>query len=419
MPDQTGGAAAPAAKSVYIHVGAPTAGGGYLQRALWHNRRALAEAGVCYPLHAPLEHFAATMDLRRMTWGGHRDPQWDGTWDRIADRIRDWDGPTAVLSQELLGGATENQVKAAVASLEPADVHIVFVTRDLSWQLVLDWQEQIKHSHTIEFGRFVDDLVARGIDAAEPFGPMFWGLHDVERVLGGWATAVPPQRCHVLTLPPPGHRADLVWSRFWAAIGIEPPAGCDIGTFGDDPPLGVVEAALLRKLNERAVPALGADYEAVVREHVVDTLLVDRMLGTGDAAEPRDTAAGGRRPAPMALPARHQEWAGRRAAELVAAVRAAGYRVTGDLAELLPVRPRGAAPQPEDVPDAALTEAAVGVLTGLLRRLADDHDRAGLMHLQDELALVRENTERLLRAANPPSSALRRAVRRSGEGPAG
>ncbi|MCP9950789.1 hypothetical protein LUX33_21835 [Actinomadura madurae] len=181
----------PAGKSVYLHVGAPTAGAAFLHRVLWANRRRLGDAGVCYPVAGPQEHFAAVMDLREMSWGGHRDPSWDGAWDRMARRARDWDGPTVVFSQTLLGGATEQQARRAVEALEPSEVHVVFATRDLGWQLILDWQEQIRHAHTITFERFVDDLVARGIDAPEPYGEMFWGLHDAVRVLRAWE---PPSR---------------------------------------------------------------------------------------------------------------------------------------------------------------------------------------------------------------------------------
>ncbi len=86
-------------KSVYLHVGAPTAGSGFLQRTLWANRGRLGDAGVCYPLAGPKEHFGAVMDLREMSWGGRRDPAWEGAWERVARRVREWDGPTALFSQ--------------------------------------------------------------------------------------------------------------------------------------------------------------------------------------------------------------------------------------------------------------------------------------------------------------------------------
>lgn len=384
-------------KSVYLHVGAPTAGTAYLHRVLWDNRRRLADAGVCYPVAGPQEHFGAVMDLREMSWGGRRDPAWDGAWTRVAERARDWDGPAVVFSQGLLAGATEEQVKRAVAALEPADVHVVFATRGLGWQLVLDWQEQIRHAHTVPFGRFADDLVALGIEAPEPYGAMFWGLHDPVRVLAAWESAVPKERIHVLTLPAPGGGSAVLWDRFRAATGIG--AGvCDTGGIPADEPLTAVEAELLRRLNERIGPALGEDYERVVRAYFLGE------NGAGGAAADR---------APMGLPARHAEWAAVRTRETAASLRASGYDVVGDLAELTDAPAPATGLVPDEVPDELIATASVEVVAHLMEELSMTRERVGLAHLHGELAGIRENVRELMEAAADPSPALRRAVRRA------
>ncbi|WP_433476618.1 hypothetical protein ACQPZP_05950 [Spirillospora sp. CA-142024] len=385
-------------KSVYLHVGAPAAEAAFLHRALWLNRRRLGDAGVCYPIAGPQEHFAAVMDLREMSWGGHRDPNWDGAWDRMARRARDWDGPTVVFSQALLGGATEQQVRRAVEALEPADVHVVYATRDLGWQLILDWQEQIRHTHTITFERFVDDLVARGIDAPEPYGEMFWGLHDPVRVLGTWERAVPKERVHVLTLPAPGDRPGLLWERFRTLIGVDDGV-CDLGGIAGDEPMPAIEAELLRRLNERIGPALGGDYERMVHEHLVGQGLTSGTAGTGRTR--------------MGLPARHADWAAERTRELAGSLRASGYDVAGDLDELTTSRAPEAAMLPGDVPEELVATASVGVVAHLLEELALAHERVGLAHLNSEMEGVRENLERLMDAAASPSPALQRAARRA------
>ncbi|RSN60249.1 hypothetical protein DMH08_21135 [Actinomadura sp. WAC 06369] len=391
-------------KAVYLHVGAPTAGAAFLHRALWANRRRLADAGVGHPVTGPNEHFGAVMDLREMSWGGHRDPAWDGAWDRMAKRARDWDGPTVVFSHGLLGGATAAQARHAVATLAPADVHVVFATRDLGWQLIYDWQEQIRHNHAITFERFVDDLVEFGIDAPEPFGPMFWGLHDPVRVLKTWESAVPKERVHVLTLPAPGSGPDVLWDRFCALTGIDP-AGCDVGGLADEEPLSAVEAELLRRLNGRLGTALGGDYERIVRDH---------LIGSGLAA---GTAAADR--APMGLPPRHADWAADRTRAIAAELREAGYGVVGDLEELTTSRTPTGGMLPGDVPDELIAAASIGVSAHLLERLNAVHDRIGIAHLHGQLADVRENLDRLLQAAAAPSPALQRAARRAAGRPAG
>lgn len=391
-------------KSVYLHVGAPTAEADFLHRALWSNRRRLGDAGVCYPVTGPQEHFAAVMDLREMSWGGHRDPDWDGAWDRVVERARDWDGPAVVFSQPLLGGATEQQVKRAVSALEPAEVHVVLATRDLGWQLILDWQEQIRHAHTITFERFVDDLVALGIHAPEPYGEMFWGLHDPVRVLRAWGSAVPRERVHVLTLPPPGGRAGLMWERFSALVGVEDGV-CDLGGIPGDEPLSAVEAELLRRLNERIGTTLGGDYEHMVQDH---------LLGRGAAGSGGSTRlADGTDRTRMGLPARHAEWAAHRTRELAESLRASGYDVAGDLDELTTSRVPEAAMLPGDVPEELVATASVGVAAHLLEELSLARERVGLAHLQSEMAGVRENLERLMETAASPSPSLQRAARRA------
>ncbi|MFD0691532.1 hypothetical protein [Actinomadura fibrosa] len=387
-----------APSTVYLHVGAPTAGADLLRGALWANRRRLADAGVRYPLAEPLEHFGVAMDLREMSWGGRRDPEWDGAFERVARRAREWDGRAVVLSEPLLGGVTPAQAERAAAALEPAEVHVVYATRDLGWQLVLDWQEQIRHAHTITFERFVDDLVARGIDAPEPYGEMFWGLHDPVRVLRTWESVVPPDRVHVLTVPPPGERPGLLWDRFCAVTGIDA-ASCDLGGIAEDEPLSAVEAELLRRLNVKIAPLLGDAYERAVREHLLAPGLA---AGTGDAGR-----------AAMGLPSRHAGWAAERTRELAASLRASGYRVAGDLAELTTPRRPKAVLLPGDVPEELVATASVGVAARLLAEVAKAHDRIGLAHLQDELSGVRENLERLLDTAADPSPALHRAARRA------
>ncbi|MFA1537713.1 hypothetical protein [Actinomadura monticuli] len=382
-------------KAVYLHVGAPTAGTAFLHRVLWDNRRRLADAGVCYPIAGPQEHFGAVMDLREMSWGGRRDPSWDGAWRRMAERALDWDGPTVVFSQGLLGGATEQQVKRAVAALEPAEVHVVFATRDLGWQLILDWQEQIRHAHMIPFERFVDDLVRLGIKAPEPYGEMFWGLHDPVRVLAAWESAVPQERVHVLTVPGPGGEAGVLWDRFRDLTGIG--AGvCDIGGIPADEPLTAVDAELLRRLNERIGPALGEDYEHAVREH---------LLGHG--------RTGGAARARMVLPARHAQWAAARTRETVASLRASGYHVAGDLAELAASPDPAPGLLPGEVPDELIATVSVEVVAHLLEELTMARERIGLAHLHSELADVRENLRELIEAAADPSPALQRAARRA------
>ncbi len=335
-------------KRVVLHIGAPKSGSTFLQQVLWHNREALGANGVGYPLEDPEEHFAATMDLRQMTWGGRRDPAWGGAWDRVAARAREWSGHTVVVSNELLGGANPAQIIRAIESVEPAEIHVVFTARDLARQLPSDWQEQVKHAHAISFDEFVDDLVANGLNARAPFGPMFWGLHDPVYVLKPWSTAVGARHVHVVTAPQRGASRDVLWRRFASVLGVEPGV-CDLDVARVNPSLGAIEAELLRRTNERADRTQPRNYREELRGELIERVL----RGRPD-------------PAPIALPQRHLDWLDKRSRDLVADLRDAGYVTVGDLSDLEPATARPNALEPGRVGDGELLDAALDALAGLL-----------------------------------------------------
>ena len=338
---------------VFVHVGAPKTGTTFLQEVLWKNRKALGNAGVCYPLQRPGEHFAATMDLRQMAWAGERNPEWAGAWERLAARVRAWDGPTALISNELLGGASIEQVATAVESLAPAQVHVVFTARDLARQLPSDWQEQLKHRREISLEEFVTDCVEEGSQGR--FGEAFWRLHDVLTVLARWGGLLPAANVHVVTVPRPGAPAGLLWERFAGVLGLDA-AGFDSQVVRSNTSLGVVECELLRRVNRGLKGRLAPrHYDPVIRVHLAESVLA----GLDDSR-------------PL-LPQRRYAWAVEHSAQVVAGIRAAGYHVAGDLDELMP-SPRDAR-DPVQVSDDALLQSAVAAVAGLLVELEPIRER--------------------------------------------
>jgi hypothetical protein len=347
-----------ATQSAVLHVGAPKTGSTFLQQVLWHNREVLASAGVGYPLEEEREHFAATMDLREMTWGGSRDPAWDGAWERIATRMRDWPGHTAVFSNELLGGATHEQIFRAVRSVSPAEVEVVFTARDLARQLSSDWQEQVKHTHAVSFDDFVDDLVAHGLDATPPFGPMFWGLHDPVHVLRPWAEVVGADHVYVVTVPHAGAPRDTLWRRFADRLHVDPQQ-CNLDLAKANPSLGAVEAELLRAINERADGMPARNYDDALRGRLIEDVLQGRSVR-----------------APIALPERHLDWVRKRSQELIDGLRDAGFRVVGNLSDLEPVVPVQGAVDPAHVDQAVFLDTALDTLASLITNHPDADDQA-------------------------------------------
>src|SRR5206468_1636356 len=112
---------------------------------------------------------------------------------------------------------------------------------------------------------------------------------------------------------------DLLWRRFAGLIGVDPDS-CDISKGSANTSLGVVEVELLRRVNAH----LGPDFRRApvagrwLRGYLADNVLAKRG-GERYGPDPEQEAS-----------------IRKRSAEIVAAIRAAGYDVIGDLDDLLP-----------------------------------------------------------------------------------
>lgn len=355
----------PAGKQVYFHVGAPKTGTTYLQHVLLQNKAALAAAGVLYPYDDHGQSFRSMQDFRGAGWGSQRPSAFKGEWKTVADRANGWRGNTVIISNELLGGASSERIAAGIASVQPADVHVIFSARDFARQLVSDWQEHVKHKHEVPLERFVDDLMRLGLDAPKPFGELFWGMHDAAYVLRRWSVVVPPENVHVLTLPPPGAPKDTLWRRFSAVTGLDPDA-YDSVTSSSNASMGVAETELVRRMNASVQGMPPENYDPLVR-----ILLAEEILGR---ASPR-----------LTLPPGRLDWVMSRSRQLIEELQTAGYPVEGDLEELMP-RPEDHATyvSPTELSDQDLAPAAMRAAVGLLQQAG--RQRRTITELQDRVA---------------------------------
>lgn len=203
------------ASTVFLHVGAPLAPSTTLRDALARHRRRLARVGVLYPpAHLGFD-------------GGHREAVLDalglsaeraapaGSWDRLAEGVRDWRRGTAVVSHELLADATPAQVDRIVSSLGSAEVHVVYVAQDLGRQLPRAWQEWVHQGGTAPFSAYAARVLRR-----EPHrdARVFWRSHDLGEVLTRWQSRVPADRVHVVTS---GGSTEQTWARLTRTLGID------------------------------------------------------------------------------------------------------------------------------------------------------------------------------------------------------
>jgi hypothetical protein len=384
-------AVATGVKRVYFHVGAPKTGTTYLQQVLFQNRKALAGNGVLYPYARFGDSFRSAVDFVGEGWGSKPARSFAGSWNEVATRAREWTGSTVIASNELLGGATVDRVAARLQELGPAEVHVVFTARDLARQLVSDWQEHVKHKHTVPLEQFVGDLVEHGFDAPEPFGQMFWGLHDPVHVLGRWAPVVPPENVHVVTVPQPGAPADTLWRRFCAVTGVDPEA-YKTSVRRANRSMGVAETELLRRMNADLRSLRDDLYSTLVRVH-----LAERVLGG--------------RSARLTLPPQYLPWVTERSTKMVRDLRDAGYQVEGDLAELLPVAEQHQDHvSPTELSDADLAPAAVRAASGMVQHSARQRERLELLEAGRDPDSPRERARAALARGRAPVGRLLRRV---------
>ena len=283
-------------RKVLLHVGTPKTGTSYVQDVLFRNQRTLLKHGILYPADRHDAHFLAALDLMRMPWGG-LETEAIGAWDALAERVRGHDG-TAIISHEILATASRSQVGRALGTLgDPADteVHLVLSVRDLVRQIPAEWQENVKHRAGLSYASFLEQI--RDPDRSSRIASWFWGVQEVPEILQRWAHDLPPERVHLITVPPPGGAPEVLWKRFSQALDLD---GIDLDHDGG-----------------RANPSLG---------------------GARDRTHPPHQPDRQPRPAARALPA-----AGARAARPPDAVAAAHLAAARPAARPLPVGVRGGA----------------------------------------------------------------------------
>ncbi|MPZ61372.1 MAG: hypothetical protein GEU93_08750 [Propionibacteriales bacterium] len=354
------------ARRIWIHVGAPKTGTTFLQGVLGKNRRKLAEAGLLYPGIGGADHHNAALDLRGVSFGTVLDPNVRGGWRRFVREVSEW-RQDVVFSSELLAWAAPQHVNQAFEVFSDHEIHLIFTMRDLVRQLPAVWQESIRNRGRLTYEEFLERaLTPRDESDAGP-GGMWWG-QDPRLGLAVWAEELPPERVHVVTLPPSGAPPDTLWRRFCEVIDVDP-AAYDTRIDEANEGLGPAETELLRQLNA-AIPdgVTWPTYNHLVKAGVTPNALA----GRGEKV----------RLPPDSLPKVKA-----RTDDIVGHLRERGFDVVGDLADLEP--PDGGSPRPRPDPQQQLDrviEGTAAAMGELVRRV---------QQARDEAAAVRQELERI------------------------
>lgn len=357
----------PGRPTVYLHIGAPKTGTTYLQQVVFQNRAALRRNGLLYPGRSPRAHFLASQDLRNWRFQGYEDPEMAGAWNRLVAEARKFPGRT-LISHESLGSAAKAHVDRAMEDLGFAEVHLVFTARDMARQLPAAWQERIRNRGTTTYAEFLAEIRREPLSGP---GRRFWEMHGIVRILARWSRGIPPERVHIVTVPPSGSDPTLLWQRFAGVLGVDPAEYATKVKSGANSSLGAAEIAVLRQLNETI-----ADVD-------IPWPLYADMFKRGLA--PR---LGSRKGERVELPQDVYDWSVEWSHKTVDALREAGYDVAGDLKDLVPsMRTTGL--DPDSIPGDQQAEVAVAAMASLVKMLMLERGKRKAITASSETAPAR------------------------------
>ena len=367
---------------IFLHVGSPKTGTTFLQQVLWSQRQKAETQGLLLPLNSFFEHFLASLDVRDLADRAEHPPRASGIWQKAVGQAQAWPG-NVLISHELFASATAEQAEKAIAAFgSDADVHVVLTVRDLVRQIPAEWQEHLKHRSKKTFAEFVHDLQEDTEGSS-----WFWRVQDFADVAQRWGRTLPPERVHVVTVPPAGGDPTILWTRFATLLGLDPEP-FDLEGSRSNTSLGAEQAELLRRVNAelgKRLPLPGP-YAVDVKNVFAQRVLAKRpgsKFGLGAAAT---------------------DFAVQRSREIAVALEAMQVDVVGSLDELVPDSPPSPSTPGEPdtltggVPDDVLLAEAVAALAALLdehraRRVERDSERQKLKQHPIRFLLERQ-TER-------------------------
>jgi hypothetical protein len=252
---------------IYLHIGPMKTGTTYLQQALSDNKGLLDAHGVLVPGSRPRsDHVKAVRDITGVD--GHRDTRtFAGAWASLREEMLAHPGHSSVVSQEFLSFA-RGHAKSVVRSLAPAQVHIVLTVRDASRVAPASWVTSTGNRNIASWPEHLAALAGSGDRAVRRRA--LRALH-LPRILRAWATAVPPNHLHVVTVPPPGAPDRLLWDRFAAVIGAAN-VPVDLNGTARRESYGYISADLMRRVNAQVQDMPNPEYHRAKRWLLDDTL---------------------------------------------------------------------------------------------------------------------------------------------------
>ncbi len=308
---------------VFLHIGAMKTGTTYLQRVLKQNKPALESEGFLFPGDTWKFQVRAAEDvLNAIPEDAVIERQARGAWSELAGQVLNHGGAASVVSMEFLSHAWPDRARAALAALEPAEVHVVLGVRDAARIIPAQWQTSVRSSKTHGWDEFRTSVRrARGLRAkmtrfSDPTAVRFRRNQDIDRMLKVWGPLVPTGHLHVVTVPPSGGDPTQLWRRFAAVTGLDPELGGSVDRVNES--LGYASTELIRRVNLRLGEVPPVDYNDTIRHKLSTNILTPH---SGEES-------------PALLDSATLDFALRWNARTRDAIAAAGVPVEGDLDDL-------------------------------------------------------------------------------------
>ena len=353
--------AAPVKGKAFLHVGLPKTGTSFLQSHLWDSPQQLAGAGVRMVPEGRSGSFTLMRAVRGQLQAEGKSEAAARAFEELGAMVAAATEPTLLLSQESLNAATPEQAAGLIRCFAGREVHLVVTARDVARQLPSAWQQRVKAKGDIGFLAYV-----RAVKNGRQAGKTFWGTQDLVRTLENWGRHLPPERVHVVVVPPRGAEPDLLAERFGSVVGVDFTKlhAVDLRpNYSLDP----VQVELVRRVNRIKGITNRVEHARTVKQFFSAQVLAPR------------------RGAPAKTPMGMRQWCTELARKQVAFLREQGYDVVGELEELVP-RVEDFGPRLDRIEDAHIAEVAVPAIADLL---VHHNER------ERELARLRAENERL------------------------
>jgi hypothetical protein len=329
------------AKKILFHIGLPKSGTTFVQTMMWHNRKAMRRQGICYPGKRRMDHYHASEVVREL---GIPNPT--NAWKNLLTELNEWP-KTGLLSHEFFSMATAAQAQRAVSELGTSQVEILVTARDYVRQFPAVWQEALKMKSQLSLDEFFAKAMAHKLR-----GAWSWNSQRLPNILAEWSQSVPANRITIVTLPPAGSDRSLLWQRWTQATGIDDTHfRAEVAASNES--LGAPQAALLHFIKPLLKDPLTSKPELHrwVRQYFGHEVLVPQGgprfgLRPDQASQLADLAA-----------------------EDVQTLAECGYRVVGDLRDLLPVTNQPLMAHPDDVTEPEMLAVAGEALVSMIEEV--------------------------------------------------